>query len=199
MDTKALESSLKRSKGKKTALYLDDVRIPTEIPEGYEWFIVRSYDEFVRFITAYYRKYRELPALISLDHDLTPEYIHFYFEHPGERIVDYGQFKTKSGYHCLVWLIMTCDHNEVSFADTLFAIHSHNELGIKNMKDYLSIAKSSRYGVGKDNTFIKNWNFVYSKKEEQRLQKEYEDGDKEGIKNISQEKEGWTTLDPPNT
>lgn len=198
MDTHQLENYQKKS-DKKVAIYLDDNRIPTETPEGYEWVVLRSYDEFTTFITSFYRRYKELPKLISLDHDLTPEYVHYYFEHPGERIVDYSQFKTKGGYHCLVWFVMACDHNEVSFEDTIFAIHSHNELGAKNLQQYLHVAKSSRYGIGKDNTFAKDWTFEYDQKALQKQQKDYNDGDIEGTKSISQERPTGNSLIITNT
>jgi hypothetical protein len=194
MDRTALENSLKRSKGKKVAVYVDDNRTPTETHEGYQWVIVRSYDEFTWFITQYYKKYKELPKLISLDHDLTPEYIHYYFEHPGERIVDYSGFITKSGYHCLVWFVITMDSNGVSFEDTLFAVHSHNELGKKNLMQYLQIAKESRYGKGKANSFEKDWEFTYNQEVLQKQQKSYNNGDKKGTKDISQERKGGTSL-----
>lgn len=199
MDTKASGSFLKRKSQNKIALYVDDNRTPTETPEGYEWRVVRSYDEFTKFITEYYKELKELPKLISMDHDLTPEYIHYYFEHPGERIVDYAQFKTKGGMHCLIWFVMTMDKNNVNFGDTIFAIHSHNELGAKNLMQYLQIVKESRYGKGKDNTFRKDWSFEYSQTELQKQQKDYNNGDKQGIKNISQEGSSGNTILSPDS
>jgi len=187
MDTKALENSLRRKSQNKVAIYLDDNRTPTETPEGYEWYILRSYDEFTEFITKFYKKNKELPALISLDHDLTPEYIHYNFEHPGERIVDYKDFKTKSGMHAIIWFVITMDQNNVSFEDTLFAVHDHNELGAQNLMQYLYTVKESRYGKAKANTFRKDWSFTYDQVALQLQQKDYNNGDAEGTKDISQE------------
>lgn len=180
MDTNSQEK-LKKPRTSKIALYIDDNRTPTETPEGYEWNIVRNYEEFKEFITTLYKEEKRIPDLISFDHDLSNEYISWYFEHPGERIVDYTQFKTKSGLHCALWLIETCEKNNIPYDNALFAIHSHNEMGGKNIQQYLNKAKGEKYGLGRANTFLKSWPFEYDTAITQRQQKEYNDG----IKKVS--------------
>lgn len=175
MDTKDLKSQPKKNK---IAIFLDDNRTPIETPDGYEWVIIRNYEEFTQFVTTLYKEEKKLPDLISFDHDLTNEYITWYFEHPGEKIIDYGQFKTKGGMHCAVWFIQTCEKNNIDFSHVLFAIHSHNSLGAKNIQDYLNKAKGEKYGVGKANAFLKSWPFEYDTKEVQKQQKEYNNGTK---------------------
>lgn len=173
------QESSKKQRKSKIALYLDDNRTPTETPEGYEWFIVRNYKQFTQFITTLYKEEKRLPDLISFDHDLSMEYMSWYFEHPGERITDYSQFKTKGGMHCAVWFIETCLENSIDFSGVLFAVHSHNELGAKNIQEYLNHAKGTKYGVGRANAFLKTWPFEYDTAITQRQQKEHNEGTKE--------------------
>lgn len=170
MDMNDQKNQLRKNK---IALYIDDNRTPTETPEGYEWKIVRSYKEFTEFIISFYRENKELPSLFSFDHDLTSEYISWYFEYPGEKIIDYSQFKTQSGFHCAVWLINACEKNNVSLENTLFAIHSINEAGADNIKEFLNNYKEKKWGLGKANAFIKYWTFDYDQKAIQKQQKEF--------------------------
>lgn len=173
----------KLPKKNKVCVYIDDNRTPTEIPMGYDpWIIIRSYDELVEFIPTFYREHKgedkKIPDLFSFDHDLTEEYIDWYFMHPGEKIIDYGEFKTKGGFHCAKWLIEACEKNGVSLEDTLFAIHSNNELGGQNIQGYINKYKGEKWGLGKANCFLNKWSFEYDQKQFQKQQKEHQDGDK---------------------
>lgn len=173
------QKKLKKPRINKVAVYIDDNRTPIESPQGYEWVVIRNYEEFTSFITTLYKEEKIIPSLISFDHDLTMEYMAWYFDHPGERIIDYTQFKTKSGMHCAVWFIETCLKNNIDFSGVLFAVHSHNELGTKNLQEYLNKAKGEKYGLGRANTFLQNWPFEYDQKEIQKQQKEHNDRVKE--------------------
>ena len=116
-------------------LFLDDVRqpsdpanyMPTHVRNVYrlkEWIIVRSYDEFVKYITEF-----GMPELISFDHDLgfTDEY---YQENdllsPGD---------DKSGMDCAKWLVDYCmDYNQPL---PEFLVHSANPAGAENIQKLL--------------------------------------------------------------
>lgn len=195
MDTNPQENSPRRNK---LAVYVDDNRTPTEIPEGYDpWVITRGYKEFTEYIQTLYRTEKRMPDLISFDHDLTTEYIHWYFEHPGERIVDYKGFATKSGMHCAIWFMEACKQNNIDFSGILFAVHSHNELGTKNIQECVNGYKRGHYGEGKANCFLKDWVFEYDQKAVQQQQKEHNNGGRN--KNISQEGPSRDTGEYSNT
>lgn len=109
-------------------LFLDDFRMPKDaynyllqpIYISVDWEIVRSYDEFVKYITEH-----GIPDMISFDHDLADEH---YESHQ-----EYDQYKEKTGYHCAKWLIYYCiDNNKKLPAEIL--IHSMNPAGSLNIK-----------------------------------------------------------------
>jgi hypothetical protein len=93
-------------------LYLDDIRIPKT--KG--WDIVRSYDEFVKWIEK-----NGLPDEVSFDHDL-------------------GEEGTKTGYDAAKWLVQYCYSNTLPFLPE-FNVHSANPVGKANIESYLSNVK----------------------------------------------------------
>lgn len=93
-------------------LYLDDIRIPKT--KG--WDIVRSYNEFVKWIEA-----NGVPDKISFDHDL-------------------GDENTKTGYDAAKWIGKYCLDNSIPFPE--YNVHSANPVGRANIESYLqSISK----------------------------------------------------------
>jgi hypothetical protein len=90
----------------KKKLYLDDIRTPKT--EG--WDIVRSYDEFVNWITE-----NGIPDEISFDHDLDKEHI--------------------TGYDAAKWLGKYCIDNGLPLPE--FNVHSANPVGKLNIESYL--------------------------------------------------------------
>lgn len=184
MDINLQEKNQRQPKKSKTAIYVDDNRVPTELPEGYNpWIVVKDYKEFTTKVLALYREHKQMPELFSFDHDLTQEYIEWYFTHPNEKIIDYGEFKTQSGLHCAKWLFEACAKNEVSLQTTLFAVHSHNEAGAANILEYINEQKSEKWGFAYANAFRKNWQFEYDQKAVQKQQKDFNNG----IEEVSQE------------
>ena len=112
----------------KYCLFLDDFRMPKDVYDyllqpiyiSVEWEIVRSYDEFVKYITEH-----GIPEIISFDHDLADQ-------HYSQRL-EYDQYTEKTGYHCAKWLIYYCiDNNKKLPAEIL--IHSINPAGSLNIK-----------------------------------------------------------------
>jgi len=82
-------------------LYLDDIRNPKT--DG--WVIVRSYEEFVNFITEH-----GLPNTMSLDHDLGG---------------------ISSGYDCVKWLVY---EKRLDIREVDINVHSANPVGRENME-----------------------------------------------------------------
>jgi hypothetical protein len=116
----------------KKALYLDDVRTPTETLPNYKpWYVVRNYDEFVKWIDE-----NGIPDLISFDHDLADEHISDYaiqvasqgYQHP-----NYEEYKEKTGVDCAKYVIDYCQTNDVILNKCV--VHSHNPVGGKNIQD----------------------------------------------------------------
>jgi hypothetical protein len=122
------------------ALYLDDVRVPTQTLEGYEpWAVVRNYDEFVRWIQA-----NGMPDYISFDHDLADEHMQDYYKNQarGNHSIEYQTFKEKTGVDCLMHLIDIAHARESHRQKPLFpshiSVHSANPVGARNIHSLAS-------------------------------------------------------------
>lgn len=110
-------------------LYLDDIRIPKT--DG--WVVVRSYQEFVDWITK-----NGIPDEISFDHDLGMEHIKYYFDNGGhDNPPDplNANFKEKTGYDAAKWLCNYCWENGLPLPS--WGVHSANPVGRDNIKQLL--------------------------------------------------------------
>lgn len=131
----------------KQLLFLDDRRVPTDCisymgvrgvnPAIYseEWIIVRSYGEFVRWVTN-----NGMPDFISFDHDLgdVPELkasIDF------EDWYSVGEERELTGMDCAKWLVEYCMDYNHRLPD--FAVHSDNPGGRENISGLLKSFKKS--------------------------------------------------------
>lgn len=122
-------------------LYLDDMRHNSDSFEmlGYviykeKWDIVRSYKEFVKWISK-----NGLPDIISFDHDLAD--VHYT---PKEYWSDYHKSKEyqeglvyneKTGLDCAKWIVNYCMYNNKTLPKYL--VHSANPVGRDNIYYYL--------------------------------------------------------------
>ena len=89
-----------------------------------DWVIVRSYDDFVFMING-----AGLPSAISFDHDLHEEHIkHYFTTTQGTGIIEYCNFKHKTGKHCAEYLVEFFSKTPDATAPKLY-IHSANEYG----------------------------------------------------------------------
>ena len=100
-------------------LYLDDVRCPKT--EG--WDIVRTYEDFVDWITK-----NGLPYEVSFDHDLTQN--HYLPENQSN--INYKLIKDHTGYDAAQWLIDYCENKEVKLPE--IRVHSSNLEGKRNIE-----------------------------------------------------------------
>jgi hypothetical protein len=117
-----------------TALYLDDVRTPTEKLIGFKpWEIVRNYEEFVQWIET-----NGLPSFVSFDHDLADEHMVDYYNNQarGIQTINYDNFKEKTGIDCLNYLLEIVQ-NQIEAGQepvlTTINVHSHNPIGKANI------------------------------------------------------------------
>jgi hypothetical protein len=132
-------------------LFLDDIRIPkdaiglvdSKLNQFYwsqDWSIVRSYDEFVQFITE-----KGLPDFVSFDHDLADDHYNDLFSDKNwakknsDIKLDYNSYKEKTGYECAKWLVDWCVDNGLKLPD--YVVHSANPVGKSNIISYLENAK----------------------------------------------------------
>ncbi len=120
-------------------LFLDDIRHPYDSYPytkdtrylQLKWIIVRSYDEFVKYITK-----NGVPRLVSFDHDLADE--HYFSDNQPwstENSIDYFSYKEKTGYECAKWLCDYCLDNNIKLPETL--VHSFNQTGSDNIRHYI--------------------------------------------------------------
>ena len=101
-------------------LYLDDVRIPQS--EG--WEIVRSYDDFVKWIQE-----NGLPDEVSFDHDLADV-----FYDPTTQKQGFKYHET-TGYDAAKWLCEYCWGNGLPIPT--WNVHSANPVGRDNINSIL--------------------------------------------------------------
>lgn len=114
---------------KKYYLFLDDVRVPTQVKwvdlpliDPNSWIIVRNYNEFCEMILK-----NNLPEFICFDHDLSTEHY--------DVNTDPNTYKEKTGYDCAKWLIEYCRINKLEVPKYL--VHSLNPIGAENISRYI--------------------------------------------------------------
>lgn len=134
-------------------LFLDDFRWPIDCAKymhaklGFDnilyvnpkWHIVRSYPEFVEWITK-----NGLPDLISFDHDLADGRYH---QNMQEGNINYDSFDfnedyNKTGYHCAKFLIEVCLDQNLKLPK--FFVHSMNPVGTENIQSLLDNFNNKR-------------------------------------------------------
>jgi len=133
---------------KKYSLYLDDIRIPentadyilpVELKSMYrllDWVIVRSYAEFVEYITK-----NGVPSLVSFDHDLaaehycTPQELWNNYEE-SKKFQEEQVYVEKTGLDCARWLCEYCLANKIGLPECF--IHSMNPVGADNIRNLLN-------------------------------------------------------------
>ena len=111
-------------------LFLDDIRQPEDaftytnnnLYVNKKWLVVRSYDEFIKFIQE-----NGVPHTVSFDHDLADEH------YTQEQVISYNSYKEKTGFDCATWLINYCMDNKLQLP-TGILIHSMNPVGSENIK-----------------------------------------------------------------
>ena len=109
-------------------LFLDDVReANTFLQDTRTWVTVRSYNEFVKIITE-----RGVPSHISFDHDLAWEHYPMNNVKNGSVILDYENYKEKTGYDCAKWIIEFCMKTNQELPT--YQVHSMNPVGKRNIE-----------------------------------------------------------------
>ena len=107
-------------------LFLDDERFPRDVKwvelPPVVWFIVRSYDEFVKLVTE-----KGCPNIVTFDHDLADA--HYRGQESSE----------KTGYDCAKWLVSYCMNGETIFPK--YYVHSLNPIGKENIITYIESYK----------------------------------------------------------
>ena len=118
-------------------LFLDDIRNPKDCVNGLvpthmnkmfwenDWNIVRSYDEFAKWIVS-----NGLPDFIAFDHDLAD--VHYTMDFSKD---NGNQGTEKTGYDCAKWLGDFCIQTGEKLPN--FVVHSQNPVGKANIQGYL--------------------------------------------------------------
>lgn len=119
-------------------LFLDDVRLPSEIwknsldpiyEKDFTWIIVRTYDVFVAFIE---KTGIANIGFVSFDHDL--DWHHYKIDN--QQNIDYDSLKVKTGYHAAKWLIKYCQQQGCTLPE--YKVHSMNPEGKRNIENLLN-------------------------------------------------------------
>jgi len=129
-------------------LFLDDFRMPVDAFNYtkdtdfnlLKWTIVRSYSEFVFYITKMYQV-GHFPEMIAFDHDLAEGHYHKNMQE-GKLNYDANDFQddaNKTGFHCAKWLVEFCIDNNLKFPK--YKVHSMNPVGKENIIYYIENAK----------------------------------------------------------
>lgn len=127
----------------KKLIWLDDDRSPflnnwlrySPIEEPYEVFWLKSYDEFVEYISK-----NGIPDAICFDHDLgnkidpDADLMFYNGEISSFSLLSYDNDE-KTGYDCAKWLVEYCLDNNLMIP--LYSIQSMNSVGKKNIDDLL--------------------------------------------------------------
>jgi hypothetical protein len=119
-------------------LYLDDIRIPENTFDYTgnkmyltpDWVIVRSYNEFVKYVTE-----KGLPEIVSFDHDLADEHYHNDMYKGSKYNKHYNNFQEKTGFDCVKWMVDYCIDNGKNFPN--WYLHTMNPAGKMNMECYI--------------------------------------------------------------
>lgn len=119
-------------------LFLDDERQPKDVASYQDngiymrepWFVVKNFNEFKSYI-----ENNQMPDVISFDHDLTYDH----YRYAVTSYIPYAEFKEKTGYHCLIWLILYCNKNKMHLPQIM--IHTMNKEGRNNMINLLDAYK----------------------------------------------------------
>jgi hypothetical protein len=134
-------------------LFLDDIRTPhsaymhTSFREFLlrDWKIVRSYKEFVDYITRNWNENKSFPELIAFDHDLADD--HYYVKGDDWYIHSSEQMGIEeTGYDCAKWLVDFCMNKDLKLPE--FYCHSMNPVGKQNILTLLGNFKKEQDGEG---------------------------------------------------
>lgn len=121
-------------------LFLDDIRIPSEVGNYIysepmyrleEWYIVRDYVNFTYIIES-----QGLPEVISFDHDLGEDVAIINREFMSKRKARAIKRESKSGYDCAKWLVEYCQDRNLPLPKCY--VHSMNPVGAENIKNLLN-------------------------------------------------------------
>lgn len=127
-DENGLERAINAAKAQN---FIDTYKTYLRIDIKWNW--VKSYDEFVKYITS-----NGIPDIFAFDHDLGGNSYSLYRKHKGYKgnTINYDEYDEKTGYHCAKWLVDYCLDNHLTFNTEVHA-HSMNEVGRKNILSIL--------------------------------------------------------------
>jgi len=115
---------------KKIKIYLDDIRTPIDI----EWYVVRTFDEFVEKINL---TGLENIEQISLDHDLGIEAMNeFNTNTKFNNIINYENISEKTGYDATKFLVNKAIDENIMLP--YITVHSANAVGSENIILYIN-------------------------------------------------------------
>lgn len=114
-------------------LFLDDIRVPTDVtwadvPIDQHYSVVRNYNEFTNLIML-----RGLPKFVCYDHDLADSHYRYGLKHD---IIPYSEYKERTGYDCAKWLVAYCADRNIKHPP--YVVHSLNPEGKKNIEAYIN-------------------------------------------------------------
>ena len=119
------------------------------------WIWTPDIISFKKAITDFFKDHKELPSLISINHDLTDEHVSLELRR-GSKPIYYEMYKSDTGLHCMKWLIEFCIENKTHLNRVM--VHGLNATGnqhIINMcNEYYKMC-----GDTKNSCFTQKWEY----------------------------------------
>lgn len=128
-------------------LFLDDFRSPCNIKHInlplLEYKIAKNYNEFCEIINK-----NGIPNFVSYDHDLADEHYQDLARALASNcVLNYSQYKEKTGYDCAQFLIEKCSNLKVKHPN--FVVHSMNVIGRQNIMSLIRAFNKNEYQASK--------------------------------------------------
>ena len=142
----------------KLAIYLDDIRTPIEELPNYKWEVVRSFEQFKKFIIDLYTKEKRIPDFISFDHDLGPLHMNNFLNYPNQPI-PYDEIDEMTGLHCAEFLVNFCEENNIDWKDLKTYVHSINVRGAYNIQIFINYHKQNKFGPDFANCYLRKYKY----------------------------------------
>lgn len=137
-------------------LFLDSGNVTPKVPQTIdEWIHAKSYKEFVDVLEKFYNEQKQLPKIISINHDLTNDHFMLELRRPQGVPIAYEMYTADTGLHAVQYLCNFIDTHKVSLP--LVFAHGLNNTGNANITKL--VTDYYKYRTVDLISSIMNWEF----------------------------------------